>query len=210
MIKVLIADDHSIVRGGLKQLFALTNDIKVAGEATNGDEVLKILRHKRFDLLLLDLTMPGICGVNLIKLIRELNSELPILIFSMHNEFMIVKYVLQAGASGFATKGMSQDILVEAVRKVASGETFIDPVIAKHIIFNKAHTVKDQSHELLSEREFQVMKLIAMGKTINEIAEELFLNNKTVSTFKARMMRKMNFNNNADLMRYIASNDVII
>ena len=210
MIKILIADDHAIVRGGLKQLFALVGDINVTAEATNGDEVLKILRQKKFDLLLLDLTMPGLSGVNLIKAIREFNQKLPILVFSMHNEFLIVKHVLDAGASGFATKGISQEVLTDAVRRVAAGGTFIDPIIAEQIVFDKANMVKNKSHEVLSERELQIMRLIAMGQTVNQIAEDLCINNKTVSTYKIRMMRKMNFKSNTDLIRYMMTNDLIM
>jgi DNA-binding NarL/FixJ family response regulator len=209
MIRVLIADDHVIVRSGLKQLFGLMGDITVAGEATNGDEVLEVLQHDTFDLILLDLTMPGISGVNLIGRIRTYNPNLPILILSMHNELQIVKRVLQAGASGFVTKGSAQDTLMSAIRKVAAGGRFVDPTVAEQMLFEKPVKGDASPHERLSERELQILKLFAKGKGINEIAEELFISNKTVSTHKARLMQKLNFQNNAELVRYAADHGLI-
>jgi DNA-binding NarL/FixJ family response regulator len=209
MINVLIADDHVIVRSGLKQLFELMGDIFVAGEATNGAEVLEALRIGKFDLILLDLTMPGISGISLIANIRAQYAKLPILVLSMHNELQVAKRVLQAGASGFVTKGSMQEILMDAVRKVAAGGRFIDPVIAEQMMFEKPATGGSAQHECLSERELQIMKLFAKGRGINEIADELFISNKTVSTHKARLMQKMNFQRNAELVRYAADHGLI-
>jgi DNA-binding NarL/FixJ family response regulator len=209
VIRVLIADDHVIVRGGLKQLFALVGDIVVAGEATNGAEVLEALRHGQFDLVLLDLTMPGISGVSLIGHIRALNAKLPILVLSMHNELQVAKRVLQAGAAGFVTKGSKQDTLMDAVRKVAAGGRFVDPVIAEQMMFEKPVSGEIAPHQRLSERELHIMKLFAKGRGINEIAEELCISNKTVSTHKARLMQKMNFQSNAELIRYAADQGLI-
>lgn len=209
MIRVLIADDHVIVRNGLKQLFELMGDITVAGEATNGTEALEALRQGEYDLILLDLTMPGISGVSLIGHIRAQYAKLPILVLSMHNELQIAKRVLQAGASGFVTKGSMQDILMDAVRKVAAGGRFIDPAIAELMMFEKPATGEIAPHERLSERELHIMKLFAKGKGINEIAEELFISNKTVSTHKARLMQKLNFQSNAELIRYAADHNLI-
>jgi DNA-binding NarL/FixJ family response regulator len=206
---VLIADDHVVVRSGLKQLFELMGDIVVAGEATNGDEVLKVLQQKEFDLILLDLTMPGLSGVNLINSIRALYEKVPILVLSMHNELQIAKRVLQAGAHGYVTKGSGQETLMAAVRKVAAGGRFIDPSVAEQMMFEKPSTGTALPHERLSERELHIMKLIAMGKGINEIADELFISNKTVSTHKARLMQKLNFQSNAELVRYAADNGLV-
>ena len=148
--------------------------------------------------------MPGISGVNLIEHIRALNAQLPILVLSMHNELQVAKRVLQAGASGFLTKGSQQEILMDAVRKVAKGGRFIDPVIAEQIMFEKPESGENLPHERLSERELQIMKLIAQGNPLNEIAENLCISNKTVSTHKARLMLKMNFSRNSELVRYAA------
>lgn len=209
MIRVLIADDHVVVRGGLKLMFGLMGDIEVAGEATNGTEVLAMLQQDKYDLLLLDLTMPGLSGVNLISRIRTMNERLPILVLSMHNELQVAKRVLQAGAAGFVTKGSMQEILMEAVRKVAAGGRFIDPVIAEQLLFEKPVSGESSPLERLSERELHILKLLAMGKGINEIAAELFISNKTVSTHKARLMQKMNFQTNAELVRYAADHGLV-
>ncbi len=209
MIRVLIADDHVIVRNGLKQLFELMGDIVVAGEAVNGAEAMEKLRKDKYDLILIDLTMPGVSGVGLIGQISEQNPELPILVLSMHNELQIAKRVLQAGASGFVTKGSMQDVLMDAVRKVSAGGRYIDPSIAELMMFEKPSQNEAAPHERLSEREMHILKLFAKGLGINEIAEELFISNKTVSTHKARLMQKMNFQSNAELIRYAADYNLI-
>lgn len=209
MIRVFIADDHVVVRGGLKQLFELMGDIFVAGEAADGAELLEKLRQEEFDLLLLDLTMPGVSGINLIGRIRAEHPKLPILVLSMHNELQVAKRVLQAGAVGYVTKGSMQETLMDAVRRVAAGGRFIDPVIAEQMMFEKSVPGEVAIHERLSERELHILKLFAKGKGVNEIALELFISNKTVSTHKARLMQKMNFQNNADLVRYAADHGLI-
>ncbi len=209
MIRVLIADDHVIVRSGLKQLFELMGDITVAGEAINGDEVLAALQPGKFDLLLLDLTMPGISGINLIARIRTEDAALPILVLSMHNELQIAKRVLQAGASGYVTKGSEQETLMSAIRKVAAGGRYIDPVVAEQMMFEKPVQGEAAPHERLSERELLIMKLFAKGKGVNAIAKELFISNKTVSTHKARLIQKLNFQSNAELVRYAVDHGLI-
>ena len=210
MIRILIADDHVVVRGGLKQLFTLMGDVALAGEASDGMEVLELLKQgSRFDLLVLDLTMPGISGVNLISRIRAIAKSLPILVLSMHNELQVAKRVLQAGATGFITKGSPQEALIAAIRKVASGGRFVDPVLAEQMMFEKPAPREEVPHDRLSERELHILKQIARGKTVNEIAELLFISNKTVSTHKARLMEKMNFQSNAEMVRYAADNDLV-
>ena len=210
MINVLIADDHVVVRGGLKQLFTVMGDIAVAGEAVDGMELLEMLQQgNNFDLLLLDLTMPGISGINLITRIRAQSKSLPILVLSMHNELQVAKRVLQAGASGFITKGSAQETLVAAIRRVAAGGRFVDPVLAEQMMFEKPVPGEEVPHDRLSERELHILKLIAQGKTVNEIAEKLFISNKTVSTHKARLMQKMNFQSNAELVRYAADHSLV-
>ena len=209
MIKVLIADDHVIVRSGLKQLFGLMGDIAVEGEATNGEEVLKLLQTNKFDLVLLDLTMPGISGINLIGRIQMCYPKLPILVLSMHNELLIAKRVLKAGATGFISKGSDQDTLMSAIRKVAMGKRFVDPDIAEQMIFEKPVSGEKAPHEFLSERELYIMKTFAKGNSLNDIAEELSISNKTVSTYKSRLMRKLNISNNSELVRYAVDHGLI-
>lgn len=207
MIRVLVADDHVIMRNGLKQLCEAMGDVTVAGEAENGDQVMQVLGNTTFDLILLDLTMPGVNGADLVERIRRKFPQLPILIFSMRNELQVAKRVLQAGATGYLTKGSRQDMLMAAIRKVASGERFVDPDIVEEMMFEKAKKPVRTSaypNERLSERELQIMKLFAQGKTVTEIGEELFISTKTVSTHKTRLMQKMHFKSNADLVLYAA------
>ncbi len=205
LMRILIADDHAVVRVGLKQLFTLMSDITVAGEAANGMEVLELLQTDgNFDLLLLDLNMPDISGLDLIARIRAQFKTLPILVFSMHNESLVAKRALLAGASGFLTKGCTEATLMEALRKVVSGGRFIDPALAEKVIFEKMDIGEDIPHGKLSERELHILKLFAQGKTGNEIAETLSISKKTVSTHKAHLMRKMCFQNIAELVLYAA------
>lgn len=202
MIRILIADDHAIVREGLKQLFALCADVSVAGEAMNGTQVLEAARNTEIDLLLLDMTMPGISGVELITRVRAENASIPILVLSMHNEPQIARRALAAGASGYLTKDSDPEMLLAAIRKVASGGRFIDPGLAESMVFDSGENGERPPHELLSEREFHILRLLVQGKSVNEIADELSISNKTVSTHKARLMQKLNFQNNAELVRY--------
>jgi DNA-binding NarL/FixJ family response regulator len=185
-------------------------DVAVAGEAVDGTEVLELLqRGVHFDLLLLDLTMPGISGVNLITRIQAINKSLPILVLSMHNELQVVKRVIQAGATGFITKGSTQETLIAAIRKVASGGRFVDPALSEQVMFEKQVPREEVPHERLSPRELDILKQIARGKTVNDIAEMFFISNKTVSTHKARLMEKLNHQSIAELVRYAADHKLV-
>lgn len=208
MIRIIIADDHAIVRGGLKQIFAMTTDIVVVSEAAHSGEVLEQWRQIPCDLLLLDLTMPGVSGVDLICRLHEEKPDLPILILSMHNEGQIVARTLKAGAAGYVTKDSEPEILIAAVRKVAAGGKFIDPALVENMIFNIGGR-SDLPHDTLSERELQVLKLIAAGGPLGEIAEQLHLSPKTVSTHKMRLMQKLGIDNNADLVRYATKHGLV-
>jgi DNA-binding NarL/FixJ family response regulator len=200
MIRIIIADDHAIVRGGLKQIVATTTDIMVVSEATQGNEVLEQWQQIPCDMLLLDMTMPGMSGVELIKRLHTEKSDLPILVLSMHNEGQIVARALKAGAAGYVTKGSEPEILLSAIRKVACGGKFIDPVLVETMVF---HNGSDNvPHEVLSERELQVLKMIAGGCALGYIADQLHISPKTISTHKMRLMQKLHINNNADLIRY--------
>ncbi|HZW24886.1 MAG TPA: response regulator transcription factor [Gallionella sp.] len=206
MIRVLIADDHVIMRNGLKQLCEDMGDIEVAGEAKNSDEVLALLNGgKKIDLALLDLTMPGVSGADLVERIRERDANLPILIFSMRSELQVAKAVLKAGANGYITKGGEEALLISAIRKVAKGERFVDPIIVEQSMF-AIKAPREPALGRLTEREVQVMKLTAQGKTLAEIAAELFISIKTVSAHKKNLMLKMNFNSTAELAIYAAEN----
>lgn len=202
MIKLLMADDHSIVRGGMKQLFALTDDIVVKSEAVDGAQVLELIRQEKFDILLLDMSMPGISGVNLIARVHATAPDLPIIVLSMHNEPQIARRAINAGVSGYLTKDCNSDILLSAIRKVANGSRFIDPLLAERMVFEPSIGEQQVLHESLSERELLIFRLLAQGRSINEIADELMISNKTVSTHKMRLMQKMTFENNTDIVRY--------
>jgi DNA-binding NarL/FixJ family response regulator len=202
MIRILIADDHAIMRGGLKQLIALADDLAAAGEATNGNQVLEVLRSGSFDLVLLDMAMPGISGIDLIARIRMHYPELPILVLSMRNDVQAARGALKAGANGYLTKDNEPEVLMAAIRKSAAGQRFVDPLLVERMVLDTEEPGQRLAHERLSKREFHIFSLLARGKTVNDIADELAISNKTVSTHKARLMQKMKFASNADLVRY--------
>ena len=208
MIKILIADDHAIVRGGLKQIIATTDDIVVTGEAAQGSEVVDKLRICEVDLLLLDMTMPGISGVDLIRRVRVEQPVLPVLVLCIHNEAQVVSRALRAGATGYVTKDSDPDVLLAAIRKLAAGGRFIDPKLVDAIIF-ETHSGDAPPHEVLSDREFQVLQMLAAGTSINEIAETLALSAKTISTHKMRLMQKLGLANNAELILYTVRHGLV-
>ncbi|WP_034301630.1 response regulator transcription factor [Herbaspirillum sp. RV1423] len=200
MIKILIADDHGMMREGLKRIIATTGKMMVVAEAVNGLEVLEKLGKADCNLLLLDLTMQGISGMDLIKQVKNRRPGLSILVLSMHNEGKIAAAALKAGARGYLTKDSDPDRLLEAIQKVAGGGRYIDPSMVDKIVFEDEENVLP--HEHLSQRERQIFIMIAAGKSTGKIAAELFLSAKTVSTHKRRILEKMNADNAADLVRY--------
>ncbi len=209
MIKILIADDHLIVREGLKQLFALANHVQVAGEAASGEQVMAALQKDSFDLILLDMSMPGISGVDLIARIRAFDAAPPILVLSMINTPKVVRLALQAGASGYLVKDTSTETLMKAIDRMVAGERFIDPALAEQIVFERAESEHDQAHQILSKRERQIFGLLVRGDNLNDIADELAISNKTVSTYKMRIMQKMDFRSNAELICYGMSHGLL-
>ena len=220
MIRIVIADDHAMVRGGLKQIIATTTDIAVVGEATDAAEVLALVlalapalvpaqeRAPGVDLLLLDMKMPGPGGIELIARLRELRPALPILVLSMHNEAPIVGRALRAGARGYVTKDSEPEILLQAIRKLAGGGKFIDPALVETMVFDGENQVP-LPHERLSARELQVLRLVAVGRPLGVIAEQLHLSPKTVSTHKTRLMEKLDLHETASLVRYAIRNRIV-
>lgn len=202
VIRLLLADDHAIVRSGLRQLFSLAPDIRVLAEAVDGASVLDALRAELPDVVILDINMPGLSGPDLITRIKSHWPVLPVLVLSMHNEPQVAARVLKAGASGYVTKDSEMDVLLTAIRKVASGGKYIVPELAEKLVFDMSLGGERQPHTLLSDRELEVFRLLAAGKGVNEIAEQLCISNKTVSTHKTRLMEKMNLASTADLVRY--------
>jgi DNA-binding NarL/FixJ family response regulator len=201
MIRIVIADDHNIVRQGLKQILALAPDIEVGGEAANGLEVLGLLAQIGCDILLLDMSMPGPSGVELIKRVMAGAAPPAILVFSMHNEGQLVTRALKAGAVGYITKDSDPETLVAAIRKVARGGKYIDPVLVDEMVFDLG-LGGEVPHERLSDREFQIFQMLVAGKSVTCIAEALSLSSKTVSTHKLRLMQKMQMKSIAELTRY--------
>lgn len=209
MIKVLIADDHAIVRGGIRQIIATTSDIVVSAEAAQGSEVVDKLRACPVDLLLLDMTMPGISGVDLIRRVRAELPSLPVLVLSIHDEAQVASRALRAGATGYLTKDSDPEVLLAAIRKIANGGRFIDPKLVDAMVF-ETHRGDVPPHELLSDREFQVLQMLASGKSINDIAEACALSAKTISTHKMRLMQKLGLANNAEVIRYALRHGLIV
>jgi DNA-binding NarL/FixJ family response regulator len=208
MIQLLVADDHHIVRSGLKQLFALTPDIEVTAEAENSAQVKEHLRQATFDLLLLDLTMPGINGTDLVTRIHAQYPSQRILVLSMHNEPQVAARVLRAGALGYITKDSSPDKIINAVRLVANGSNYLDAALAEELAFNAINPERSKPHTKLSDREYEIFIKLAKGMSVNEIAAELSISNKTVSTHKQRMMEKMQFESLSELVRYAMNLDI--
>ncbi|MEM5389928.1 response regulator [Paraburkholderia phymatum] len=209
MIRILIADDHAIVRGGLRQIIATTSDIIVVAEAMQGTEVIDRLRSCVVDLLLLDMTMPGISGVDLIRRVRVEQPSLPVLVLSIHDEPQVASRALLAGATGYLTKDSDPDVLLAAIRKLAEGGRFIDPKLVDAMVF-ETRRGDVPPHEVLSDREFQVLQMLAAGRSINEIADACSLSAKTISTYKTRLMQKLGLSNNAGVIRYAIRHGLIV
>ncbi|MGZ4960521.1 MAG: response regulator [Methylomonas sp.] len=210
MIRLLIVDDHALVREGLKQLFDDEEDIVVGAEAGSGEEALAILESETVDLIMLDISIPGIHGVELIAKIKEMRNSPPILIVSMHNESQIAKRKLKAGASGYITKDSSPFDLLAAVRKVASGGRYLAADIAEKIAFEVSASTPLKPHEMLSGRELMILRMLAKGKKVSEIAQELDISSKTVSTHKARLMQKMHIATDVKLVQYAIANGMTV
>ncbi len=201
-IRVLIADDHAIVRQGLRQILSDTPDLTVAGEAENGVQAVQMVRSGDWDVVLMDVSMPDRNGIDALKLIKKEHPRLPVLILSMYPEEQYAIRALKAGAAGYLTKQSAPELLVTAIRQVASGKKYVSPSLAEEL----ANAIGDDSerppHEKLSDREYQTLCMIASGKTPTEIAEALNLSVKTVSVYRTRLLEKMNLRNNAELTHY--------
>lgn len=209
MIRVLLADDHAIVRTGLKEILSDTGDIVVAGEANDGLEVLARIEEREYDVLVLDMSMPGRSGVELIKQVKGAKPRLRILVLSMHSEEQYAVRALKAGASGYLTKESAADQLVAAIRRVAAGGAYISAETAERLALDLAPATEAPPHALLSDREYQVFELIVAGKSVSEIAGELALSVKTISTHKTRIMQKMRMANQTELIRYAIRHKLI-
>lgn len=208
MINVLIADDHPIVRQGLRQILSEIPDMMVSGEAVTGQDTLSQVRAGEWDVLVLDITMPDRSGFDILKEIKHERPNLPVLILSIHAEEQFAVRVLKAGASGYLTKENAPAELVKAIRKVVGGGKYISQKLAEMLAFGLDTNSIQRPHETLSDREFQVMQMIASGKTLADIAEELVLSAKTISTYRTRLLEKMGLKSNAEIIRYVIENDL--
>ena len=201
-INVLIADDHAIVRQGLKQILSETEDMLVTGEADDGAEALALARQQPWDVFLLDVSMPNRNGIDTLKQLKKEFPRLPVLILSMHPEEQYAVRALKAGASGYLTKQSAPEQLVNAIRQVASGKKYLSPAVAQQLADAISEDTEKSPHERITDREYQVLKLIAAGKTLTQIAESLNLGVATVSTYRARLLEKMGLRSTAELIRY--------
>jgi two-component system invasion response regulator UvrY len=203
MIKVLIADDHAVVLEGLKQILSETPDINVAAEATHGQEVLDKIRSTAVDVVVLDIAMPGRSGLDVLLHLKRERPNLPVLVLSIHPEDQYAVRVLKAGACGYLTKESAPDQLIAAIRKVVVGGKYVSSSLAEKLAFDLESDVDKPLHETLSDREYEVLCLIALGKTVKEIADKLSLSVKTISTYRSRILEKMKLKNNAELTHYV-------
>jgi len=208
-MKVIIADDHSIVRKGLKQILLEEYPFAEVAEASNAEELINLTMNDGWDVVITDLSMPGRSGLDALRQIREAFPKLPVLVLSMHPEDQYAIRVLKAGASGYLNKDTAQDELVQAMRKVLVGKKYISTKVAEQMADAIEGNNDSALHELLSDREFDVLKMLASGKSVSEIAVSLSLSSTTVSTYRARIMEKMKMKSNADLTRYALENKLI-
>lgn len=208
-IRLLITDDHTIMREGLKQLLALDPNLRVAAEADNGLRAMERLRQDDIDVLLLDMNMPGLSGEDLMSTIRAQYPDQKTLVLSMHNEPQVAQRMLRAGASGYLCKTCSPETLLGAIRRVHAGARFIDPQIAERIALEASGVQPQAHHDKLTERELQILQLFARGASVTRIAQALSISGKTVSTHKARMMEKMGFTCNAEIIRYAVDQQLV-
>ena len=202
MIRMVIADDHAIVREGLKRIVSEARDMEVIGEAADGTQVMQRVRELDFDILVLDLSMPGRSGMELIRLVRAEKPKLRILVLSMHQELQYAVRAIKSGASGYLTKESAPSQLDQAIRKIAGGGAFVTPEVAEQLALGAMPGSQSHPHESLSDREFEVFRLLAAGVSVTDIAARLKLSVKTVSTHKANLMQKMGLSNASELIRY--------
>ncbi|MFZ0612902.1 MAG: response regulator transcription factor [Desulfobacterales bacterium] len=209
MLRIIMADDHPIVRAGLKQIMAEASDLVVAAEAGNGRDLLTLVRREPYDVILLDISMPGMDGLDVLKQLKSELPTIPVIILTVHPEAQYALRVLKAGASGYLTKESVPSELIQAIRKVHRGGKYITPSLAEKIAFALGGEPAKLPHETLSDREFQVLSQIASGRTVTQIADELALSVKTISTYRTRILEKMQLKTNAELTHYAIQNKLV-
>lgn len=208
-MKVLIADDHPVVRHGLKQILATDTDMTVVGEARNGNEAMELARRLEWDVAVLDYSMPGRSGLELLAEIKREFPQRPVLVLSMHPEELHARRVLKAGGAGYMNKESAGEELAAAIRKVVTGGKYVSAALAERLAVELAPESQKPPHETLSDREYRVMWMLASGKPINRIAKEMFLSPSTVSTYRVRILRKLGVSSNAELVQYAVKHQLI-
>jgi two-component system invasion response regulator UvrY len=208
MIKILMIDDHEVVRDGVRKIFERQPGAAF-GEAGTAQEALKLAREEDWDVAVLDLSLGGRSGLEVLKELKQIRPRLPVLILSMHSEEQYARRAFRAGAAGYVTKGSSRTELAKAIDKVMKGGRYVTPALAEKLVVTLDHDSQVTRHETLSDREFEVMRLIASGKTVGEIAEMLSLSSKTISTYRARILEKMDMKTNAELTYYAIHNQLV-
>ena len=209
MLKVLIADDHPVVRQGVKQILAEDLQLKQFGEARNAREVLENVSKKKWDILILDINLPDMNGLEILRQLKKVHPDLPVLVLTVFDEDQIAIRVLKAGASGFVTKETMPNELISAVKKIHSGGKYVSPSLAEKLVFNIYAEDEKPVHHKLSNREYQVICLIAAGKSVKQIAEELYLSIQTIRTYRTRILEKMEMNTDAELIHYAIQHGLI-
>jgi two-component system invasion response regulator UvrY len=202
VINVVIVDDHAVVREGIKRIVSESGGMTVSGEASDGHEAIRVIKNQPCDVVLLDITMPNKSGLDVLKELHAASPRLPVLVLSMHPEDQYAVRVLRAGAAGYVTKDSAPAKLVHAIRKVVRGGKYVSPSLAEKLVYDLGTDTAKPVHEILSDREYQVLCMIASGKTVTEVAQELALSVKTISTYRVRLLEKLNMKNNAELTRY--------
>ena len=202
MINVVVVDDHAVVREGIKRIVSESGGMTVSGEASDGHEAIRVIKNQPCDVVLLDITMPNKSGLDVLKELHAASPRLPVLVLSMHPEDQYAVRVLRAGAAGYVTKDSAPGKLVQAIREVVRGGKYVSPSLAEKLVYDLGTDTARPAYEILSDREYQVLCMIASGKTVTDVAEELALSVKTISTYRVRLLEKLNMKNNAELTRY--------
>ena len=208
-MKILVADDHEVVREGLKQIVGKVNPFAELNEASTGIEALEMIGKERYDLVIMDISMPGKTGLDILQLLKDRNEKVPVLILSVHAEEQYAIRALKLGASGYLSKDSVYKELATAISSILNGGRYISPSLTDKLLFETKDGFRKLPHETLSSREFQIMCMLARGKSVNEIASDLFISNKTVSTHRTRIMTKMGMSRNADLINYALKNNLV-
>jgi DNA-binding NarL/FixJ family response regulator len=209
MVRILLVDDHAVVRDGIKRIFDERPGEAIFGEAASAQEALKLIREELWDVVVLDISLGGRNGLEVLKETKKIHPKLPVLILSMHSEEQYARRAFKAGASGYITKSSSRTEIVNSINKVIMGRKYVSPVFAEKLVVDIERGIDGPPHAILSDREFEVMRLIGSGKTVTEIAEMLSLSDRTISTYRARILEKMKMKTNAELIRYVIENKLV-